>query len=135
MHNSADNSDAEPLLLAVIELGGYPDFRPLYRQLGYRVEQLQSGRKALGYIKKHRPQVVVAEFNYQLEFRDRTSQLESLLAVVQAAGGGRVLVYYYPEEEQALSALHQRFPFFEPLPRPIDEAQLLSRLPPAGERP
>ena len=111
-------------LLAVIELGGYPDFRPLYQRLGYAVEQLQGGRKTLSYIKKQRPTVVVAEFNYQLEFRDRTSQLESLLAVVQAAGGARVLVFYYPEEQQALDALHRRFPFFEPLPRPIDEQSL-----------
>lgn len=128
MQSTSAQAEATPTLLAVIELGGYPDFRPLYRRLGYAVEQMQSGRKALSYIKKHAPAVVVAEFNYQLEFRDRTSQLESLLAVVQASGGARVLVFYYPEEAQALASLQQRFPFFEPMPRPVDEAQLLERL-------
>ena len=27
----------KPLLLSIIEVGGYPDFAPLYRQLGYEV--------------------------------------------------------------------------------------------------
>ncbi len=115
-------------LLAVIELGGYPDFLPLYRELGYTAEQLQSGRKALSQIKKLKPSVVVAEFNHQLEFRDRTSQLESLLAVVQAAGGARVVVFYYPEEGEILEALRRRFPFIEPLSRPIDPQVLRNLL-------
>lgn len=33
-------------LLALVELGGYPNFVPLYQRLGYRVEMVNSVRKA-----------------------------------------------------------------------------------------
>jgi len=36
-----------PLLLSVIELGGYPDFTPLYRQAGYAVLRETRMRKAI----------------------------------------------------------------------------------------
>ena len=54
------------LLLSIIELGGYPDFKPLYRQAGYEVESVASVRKALGLLKKLSPDVIVAEFEKRL---------------------------------------------------------------------
>ena len=65
-------------LLAVIEIGAYPNFAPLYQRLGYAVTIERSMRKALSAAKKLKPAVIVAEFNYQSDFRDRTSSLESL---------------------------------------------------------
>jgi hypothetical protein len=52
---------ANKTLLAIIELGGYPDFSPLYRDLGFEVVIEGSMRRALGYLKRHAPAVVVAE--------------------------------------------------------------------------
>lgn len=111
-------------LLWVVELGGYPDFTPLYRRLGFAVETVNSGRKAQAALKKSRPAVVVAEFNVQPAFRDRTSNLESLLAATQRMPETRVIAFYEGETEPQLSALRARFPHFTALSFPIDEASL-----------
>ena len=67
-------------LLAIIEMGGYPNFMPLYQSLGFSVEVVNSMRKARSALKKETPDVIVAEYNFQSQFRDRTSNLETLMA-------------------------------------------------------
>ena len=54
-------------LLAIIEQGGYPNFTPLYEQTGYQIVVERSTRKALAFLKKTNPAVIVAEFNFQQE--------------------------------------------------------------------
>jgi len=118
----------KPTLLSIIELGGYPNFTPLYEQAGYAVESITSVRKALGLLKKHTPDVIVAEFNYQSDFRDRTSSLESLLAVLQRSAKTRVIVFYEKEHEHQLVRLTSRFPIHDALPFPVDTAKLEASL-------
>lgn len=113
-----------PLLAQVVELGGYPNFDALYRRLGYRVETINTGRKAITLLKKQQPAVVVTEFNYQFDFRDRTSNLESILAVLQPLSERRVIVFYHPAEQEQLKQVEARFPGFVTLPYPIDEKLL-----------
>ena len=108
----------------IVELGGYPDFTSLYRALGYAVEVATSGRKAISYLKQQRPHAVVAEFNYQHEFRDRTGWLESVLATLQHMPQTRAVVFYRPEELEQLNKLRVRFAQFTALPYPIDTAAL-----------
>ena len=115
---------SQPLLMSVIELGGYPDFTALYQRLGYKVETINSGRKANSALKKQRPAVVVTEFNFQHSFRDRTSNLESLLAVEQHNEGVKVIVFYDSEVQPQLEQLRSRFPGFMALSYPIDAAAL-----------
>jgi DNA-binding NtrC family response regulator len=112
------------LLLSIIELGGYPDFKPLYRQAGYEVESAASVRKALALLKKLSPDVIVAEFNFQSDFRDRTSSLESLLAVVQRTPKTKVIVFYEKDHAHQLTRLTNQYPIHETLAFPIDTAQL-----------
>ena len=93
-------SDAEKQLLAIVELGGYPDFTELYRKQGYQVTLLHNTRKAMAFLKKSQPDVIVAEFNFQSDFRDRTSTLESVLATVERLQqvndkNIKVIVFYY----------------------------------------
>lgn len=118
-------------LLAIMELGGYPNLMPLYQRLGYHAEVVNTGRKALSRLKKLQPDVVVAEFNYQHAFRDRTSALESILATVQSHPSTRVLVFYEPESRAHLEAVRSRFPHFEALAFPITEEKVAAAL--AGE--
>lgn len=115
-------------LLMIVELGGYPDFTPLYRSLGYAVEVVTSGRKAISYLKTHRPAAVVAEFNYMPDFRDRTGWLESVLATLQQMPQTRMVVFYQPEEQEQFNRLCQRFSHFTALPQPIDAAALEAAL-------
>ncbi|MBF0219456.1 MAG: hypothetical protein HQL49_08020 [Gammaproteobacteria bacterium] len=120
-----------PSLLALIEIGGYPDFTPIYHEAGYHVEQFTSGRKAISALKRSPADVVVAEFNYQLHFRDRTSALESLLAVVQQHPATRTIIFVHPAEEAAFNQLTARFPVTAVLYHPITAEALRPLLSPA----
>lgn len=111
-------------LLSIIELGGYGNFAPLYERAGYEVSTIVSMRKALAALKQAVPDVIVAEFNFQSDFRDRTSSLESLLAVVQRHPHTRVIVFYDKEQAHQLARLQARHPIFAALPYPISEAEL-----------
>jgi len=111
-------------LLAIIELGGYPNFTPLYQKLGYEVVVMSSMRKVLNFLKKNQPTLIVAEFNFQPDFRDRTSNLESLLAVKQRMPETKMIVFYEPDYVQQLEKLRTRFPLFEVLSYPIETHQL-----------
>ncbi len=117
-------SGDSPLLVQVVELGGYANFIPLYQHLGYRVETVNTGRKAISTLKKLRPDAVVAEFNYQFDFRDRTSNLESILAVIQAQSGVKVVVFYDKAVQEQLDQVAERFPGFIAMSYPIDEVEL-----------
>ena len=112
-------------LLSIIELGGYPDFTDVYRQAGFQVEKVISMRKALLVLKKCTPDVVVAEFNFQSDFRDRTSSLESLLAKLQGKHpDAHVIIFYEKEYTKQFNLLKSCYGLFESLPFPIEEKQL-----------
>ncbi|MDJ0891474.1 MAG: hypothetical protein QNK18_09825 [Gammaproteobacteria bacterium] len=116
-------------LLSIVELGGYPDFSPLYRTAGYQVVIARSMRKALALTKKHRPDVIVAEFNYQSDFRDRTSNLESLLATLQTrCPEAKTVVFYESAHSGHLERLLARFSVHATHAFPIDTDQLLASL-------
>jgi AmiR/NasT family two-component response regulator len=126
MHTAA--SDPKAALLAIIEIGAYPNFTPLYEQAGYAVTIERSMRKALPQVRKLRPAVIVTEFNYQSDFRDRTSSLESLLAVVQTLPQTKVIVFYEAEQAHQFERLRARFPIHAALTYPIDPARLTAAL-------
>ena len=111
-------------LLSIVELGGYPNFASLYQQAGYDVVSVISVRKAMSEIKRRPPAVIVAEFNFQSDFRDRTSSLESLLSVVQRLPATKVIIFYEAERIHNLEKLLAVFPVYATLPYPIDTGKL-----------
>lgn len=115
-----------PTLLNVIELLGYPNLRSLYERLGYRVLTEFSVRKAIGLMRKERPAVIVADFYFQPDFRDRVSNLESLLAAAQSdkGKGVKVVVLYESLHEHALERLRQRFRIDAALVLPVKDGEL-----------
>ena len=118
----------KPILLSIIELGGYPDFTLLYESLGYQVLKADSVRKAVKLIRKEKPRVMVAEFNFQSDFRDRTSSLETLLSSTQGVTNARVVVFYEKEFEPQYQRFLQNFEVAASLIFPIEETQLRSAL-------
>jgi hypothetical protein len=106
-------------LLSIIELGGYPNLQPLYQQLGFSVEVVNSQRKARSLLKKDVPDVIVAEYIFQSDFRDRTSNLESLMAVLQRHPEVKLVVFYLPEQAEKLALLEARFPLFAKIALPL----------------
>ena len=115
-------------LLAIVELGGYPNLLPLYRQLGFSVEVVNSQRKARSLIKKSLPDVIVTEYIFQSDFRDRTSNLETLMAVLQRHPEVRVIVFYLPEQAQKLAILEERFRLFAKIAFPVTADKVESAL-------
>jgi hypothetical protein len=112
-----------PLLLSVVEIGGYPNFAPIYQRAGFEVVVETRMRKAMGTIKKLKPAVIVAEFNFQSDFRDRTSSLESMMSVVERLANTRVIVFYekeYLHQFERLLAVHSFHRTFA-FPVPEDE--------------
>jgi len=116
------------LLLSVVELGGYPNFAPLYTSCGYEVAVVNSMRKAINFLKKRQPAVIVAEFNFQSDFRDRSSSLESLMAVVQRLPGVRVIVFYDRDYRPQFEKFSARLPVDAALAFPIEESALRASL-------
>lgn len=108
-------------LLAIIELGGYPNLMPLYQRVGYSVDIANSQRKARAYLKKTIPEVIVAEFNVQSDFRDRSSNLETLFAILQRHPEVKLVVFHFPEHADKLAKLRERFPVHAAIPFPITE--------------
>lgn len=125
--NSAP-SGSKGTLLSIIEIGAYPNFTPLYEKAGYTVTIERSMRKALPQVRKLQPVVIVAEFNFQSDFRDRTSSLESLLAVVQTLPQTKVIVLYDVEQAHQYERLRSRFPIHAAFTYPIQPEQLAAAL-------
>ncbi len=123
------SNETKGYLLSIVELGGYPNFTPLYRQLGYDVEIVRSVRKALNAIKKRRPDVIITEFNFQSDFRDRTSSLESLLAVIQQhSPETKVIIFFDQQQINQFEIIIDRFPIYASFQFPIDESALSNTL-------
>jgi hypothetical protein len=124
---------SEKLLLSIVEMGGYPDFSPLYRSKGFTPERVLSVRKAQAWLKKHQPAVVVAEFHFDPELRDRMSNLESLFATLQRyAPEARVIVFIEKRHRPRLEPVAARYPVFGALDYPPNEQMLAELLEQAG---
>jgi len=121
-------TDVSKRLLSIVEQGGYPLYDSVYQQAGYQVTMVQTMRKAVASIKKQVPDVIVAEFNYQSDFRDRTSSLETLLASIQKYPDTRVVVFYDRENTDKLNKLLSSATVHSTLPYPVDEQALSDSL-------
>lgn len=115
---------SRPVLLAVIEIGGYPDFRPVYEQAGFEVFVESKMRKAMSFIKKNKPALVVAEFNFQSDFRDRTSSLESMMSVVERLPETKVIIFYEKEYAHQFDRLRALYTFYKTFTFPVSDDQL-----------
>lgn len=119
---------SRPVLLSIVEIGGYPNFTPLYQRAGFDVMVETRMRKAMSTIKRVRPRVVVAEFNFQSDFRDRTSSLESMMSVIERLPDTRVVVFYekeYSHQFERLLAVHR---FYRTFTFPVPEDELYACL-------
>ena len=117
---------AGKVLLAVMEQGGYPDFTDLYESMGYEVVMVKTPRKAISYLKKNPVTMLVAEFNFQTDFRDRTSSLESIMASVQHQQEIKVVIFLDKDNIERFERVSSRFAIHKTLTFPFDEAELRS---------
>ena len=118
----------KPVLLSIIELGGYPDFSALYKKNGFDVVITDKVRKPVKLIREFQPAVIVAEFNFQSDFRDRTSSLETVLSSVQCVAESKLIVFYEKEGEDKYARFLKHFSVHASIAFPIDEQLLESAL-------
>ena len=117
-----------PSLLMVNAFIGTAGYKQLYQELGYSVVTEWSERKAISLVRKSPPAVIVADFYHQTDFRDRLSNLESLLAAVQSAPNTRVLVFYEAAHQAVLDQVSTRLRIDAALVLPVQESQLSATL-------
>ena len=115
-------------LLFFVDEGGFEDFTPLFNEQGFMVDLEDSQRKATKLAKKNNYQVLVAEFSHNPEFRDRVSNIESLLATLEGNSPQAKIIILYDELNQPqLNQLKARYRMDATLKFPIDK-NLLSQL-------
>lgn len=117
-------TDARPHLLAVVEFLAHTGLKPLYERMGYTVASEFTVRKAIAAVRKLKPDVVAADFFHQPDFRDRVSNLESLLAALQGSPDVKILVYHDAAHQHALDRVRQRFHIDAALTLPVKEPEI-----------
>ncbi|CAB5495616.1 hypothetical protein [uncultured Gammaproteobacteria bacterium] len=116
-------------LLFFVDEGGFDDFTPLFLSMGFDVDFEDSQRKAVQLAKKNRYDILVAEFSYNPEFRDRVSNIESLLATLENHSPKVKIIALYDEINQAqLDQLKQRYRVDAVFSFPIDEQMIKTAL-------
>ena len=118
----------QPSLLMVNAFIGTAGYKKLYQELGYAVVTEWSERKAISLVRKTPPAVIVADFYHQTDFRDRLSNLESLLAAVQSTPNTRILVFYEAAHQAILDQVSARLRIDAALTLPVQEDQLRATL-------
>lgn len=119
---------SQPLLLMVNAFIGTAGYKKLYKELGYTVVAEWSERKAISLVRKTPPAVIVADFYHQTDFRDRLSNLESLLAAVQGAPDTRILVFYETAHQAVLDKVGARLRIDAAMTLPVQEDRLRTML-------
>jgi hypothetical protein len=117
-----------PRLLMVNAFIGTAGYKKLYQELGYTVVTEWTERKAISLVRKTPPAVIVADFYHQTDFRDRLSNLESLLATAQSAPGTRILVFYEAAHQAVLDKVRARLRIDAAFTLPVQEDQLRATL-------
>lgn len=119
---------APPSLLMVNAFIGTAGYKKLYQELGFTVVAEWSERKAISLLRKTPPAVIVADFYHQTDFRDRLSNLESLLATAQGAPNTRILVFYEAAHQAVLDKVSARLRIDAAFALPVQEDRLRATL-------
>jgi hypothetical protein len=119
---------APPSLLMVNAFIGTAGYKKLYQELGFTVLTEWSERKAISLLRKTPPAVIVADFYHQTDFRDRLSNLESLLATAQGAPNTRILVFYEAAHQAVLDKVSARLRIDAAFALPVQEDRLRATL-------
>ncbi len=117
-----------PSLLMVNAFIGTAGYKKLYQDLGFTVVTEWSERKAISLLRKTPPAVIVADFYHQTDFRDRLSNLESLLATAQAAPNTRILVFYETAHQAVLDKVRARLRIDAAFTLPAEQDRLRATL-------
>ena len=85
-------------------------------------------RKANSYIRKQPPDIIVAEYNYQTDFRDRSSNLETLCAVLQRYPEVKLLVLYPQTHRLEFGRFQAQHKVWRSIAFPVTEEKVVDML-------
>lgn len=116
-------------LLFINEYGIYPELVKRLQDTEYSVTVEHLMRNAIKFIKKQNPSVVVAEFYHEPQFRDRVSNLESMLAQLEGRHAEtRTVVFYDSKHQEYLDKLLSMFSVDAVLVQPFDPQALVETI-------
>ncbi len=119
----------KPEILMINEYGIYPEFISAIRDAGYPLTVEHLMRNAIKRMKRQAPAVIVAEFAHESHFRDRVSNLESMLAQVERSPvRPKTLVFYDAAKRSYLDRLLRMFTIDQCLEMPLDGKTLVAAI-------
>jgi len=124
---------AKPVVFSIIESPLHPKLSNLYNELGYEELQLSSMRRAMNALKKHQPDVIVAEFFYAYSTNyssNHISNLDSLLITLQKYPDYHpiVILLVSKKDQQFVSKLQVHYKIDHVLLQPVTEDQVRALL-------
>lgn len=118
-------------VFTIVETPGFPDFSSLYRRMGLTVYKISSVRKAISQLKKHKPDIVIAEFIYGYSNNYsgvHISNLDVFLVSLQKyAPNASMIILVNKPELQYIERLEPIVPF-EQLTLPVAESVMQQTL-------
>lgn len=120
---------AHKKVLLINEYGFYPELIKALQAENYELTVEHLMRKAISFIKKRRPDVVVAEFHHDGQFRDRVSNLESMLAQIQKDGADiKTVVFYEADRKEYLEKVQALYRLDAVLEQPFNPEELIQAI-------
>ena len=118
----------ERTLLSIVESPTHPNFSALYRRAGIMEIRETSMRKAIGRLKKSKPDLVVAEFFYGYGNNYAGVNLSNLdvflYSLQRYAPEARVIVLVDKAELEYVRKLEELFTLHAVLPQPVAERDM-----------
>jgi len=116
-------------LLFFVDFGGFDDFTPIFTELGFSVDFETNPRKCVKLAKSNIYDAVVAEFSYNPEFRDRVSNIESILATLQnKSPDAKIIVLFDEVSLDKLEQFQKRYKIDIALKFPVAEESIKQAL-------
>jgi hypothetical protein len=128
---------AKPIAFSVIESPAHPNLTGVLAELGYQEQRFSSVRKAIAGLKKHRPDVVIADFLFAYANNyasNHISNLDSLLISLQKGRDRKPLFVFVAAKPELphVEQLAAQYPGFcetyHALPLPVEDRQVAELL-------
>ena len=116
-------------ILFVTDYGIYPEISRalIASEHDVKIEHLM--RKAIKVVKNNPPDLLIAEFFHEPQFRDRISNLESILSQIQRnCKKSKTLLLIYPEHKHWLPQLQEMFNIDSSLANDVDVETFLEKV-------
>lgn len=115
----------EKQLLLLSTFGTYPGFDDVFDKHQYQITKTKTLRKALSFVKKIKPDVIIAEFVYSPTYGSQLSNFESLFAAAQTTvPEAAFIALVHKEDVQHLKKVAGKFNNCQVLTFPVDKQQL-----------